>query len=105
MSKIKDMFSKRKIKLSKEVLAALENAQLPEDIIEQIINIILLQRETRKAAAKSKEIIYDGRTNVTPEEMLGNTYNRLDELIERTENMKSRVASINVELQELAYYG
>src|SRR5688572_13129071 len=105
MSKIRNQFSKRNIKISKELLVALEKAQLPEDILDRVINILTLLEESKRNETDSKEITFNLKPILTPEELLGNTYSRLDGLIERTEDMKSRVDLINLELQKLAYFG
>jgi len=108
MSNIKNQFSRRKIKISKELLNALENAQLPDDVIEYIISILLSAQEARrrkKEEASSKDIVTYPNPAISPQEMLHNTYNRLDGLIERTEELKSRVDTINLELQKLSYFG
>lgn len=105
MSKIRNQFKNRKIKISKELLSALESAHLTEDAIEQIISIFSLAQETRKKREEiSKGIVLYPNSEISPEEILQNTYSRLDGLIERTEELKSRVNSINLELQKIAYF-
>lgn len=106
MSNIKSKFAKRKIKISKELLNALEDAQLSDDVIEYIISILLSAQKTKRTREEaSKGIVIYPNPEISPQEILQNTYNRLDGLIERTEELKSRVDTINLELQKLAYFG
>ena len=105
MSKVRKLISKRKLKISNELIRALESLQLSEEILEKIIDILLSAQKAKSKELIAKEIILNIQTRMSPEEMLGNTYARLDGLIERTEEMKARVDSINLELQKLAFFG
>lgn len=104
MSKIRSLVSKSKIKISKELLNALDVAQLPDDVLEQIIFILLKAQEAKRKKGASKDIVPSRKPDISTYEMLVNTYNRLDGLIERTEDIKSSVNAINVELQKLGSY-
>lgn len=106
MSKIKDKFSKRKIKVSKELIKALEVAQLPDDLLDLIISYLeRIQGNKRKQEEVSKDITVYASSDATPQEILINTYRRLDGQLDRTNALKSRVDELNSELQEIAYYG
>jgi hypothetical protein len=109
MSKIRNKLSKRKINISEKLLEALESIQLPEDIVEQIISIILFAQEsktskTSKTSTTSK-IIVPAKIVLSPEEILHNSFNRLDGLNEHMEELKTRVDVINFELQKITFSG
>lgn len=105
MNKINKSNPERKSKISKELIAALVAADLPEDILEEVIFFLEMEINSSKKEKKSKEeIIFYLTPEQSPQETLGRTFARLDKLIERTEDMKSRVDLINTELQKLAYF-
>ena len=104
MNKIRKIISKRNLEISEELIFALENAHLPQDVLELIFNILTAMQEAKRKVLPSHEIILDVETDVTPQEILASTYNRLDRSIVRSKKMKASVDSINLELQKLAYF-
>jgi hypothetical protein len=63
-----------------------------------------IQGNKRKQEEVSKDITYYVSSDATPQEILNNTYRRLDGQLDRTNALKSRVDALNSELQEIAYY-
>ena len=104
MSKIGNRFSKRKTRVSKKLLDALESAQLPEDVVEQIISFLSLVQESKIKKEMTSEIALIVNSHTNPAEILANMYNRLDDLNERAKEQKSRVDTVNHDLQKLAYF-
>jgi hypothetical protein len=104
MSKVKKQASRSKTEISKEIISILEETNLPEDILKKIFDLLEIEQSPKREEEGSRSLILPLQAEPSPQEILVSVFDRLDNLIQRNRDMKSRVNTLNNRLKEIAYF-